>query len=189
MIARSTIQLERQTHGCRVYDWSSELRERGADTRRQISLFKSGCIAHHPAAGDGRHPAIIKHHDLMIRDLTKGIYPSPLLRTSFENQLVAYGGGDGRLFLLLPDDVNEKPRAIREYVHNICALSLSQNGKRVAIGFQNDSTRIYCYDNCGAGSMGLHPFIINSDKYNCLARGDNSDSSIQAQQKRQENRS
>ena len=68
-------------------------------------------------------------------------------------QLLAYGGDDGRIFLLPSSSTNDstgtkkKPKVIQRYDDEVRAVAISPNGRRIAVGFDDGSIKIYNYDN------------------------------------------
>lgn len=78
-----------------------------------------------------------------------------------DGQILAYGGDDGTLVSIMPSSKKGgRPtvRIIREYDEGaIRALAVSSDGRRVAVGFDNGSTRIYKYGDYN-GSADHHPF-------------------------------
>eukprot|EP00956_Cyclotella_meneghiniana_P029051 scaffold69303_cov26-Cyclotella_meneghiniana.AAC.1 len=103
-------------------------------------------------------------------------YQTPLLLTSFPNDdaIVAYGGDDGCLYLLSnPND----PIKIKLYDDCIRGLAVSPDGRRVAIGFDDGSTIIYCYDDYKysyeVDEDGIHPFLaITQNESSSESRSD-----------------
>lgn len=90
---------------------------------------------------------------------TSSSYRTPLLLTPFPNNaIVAYGGDDGCLYLL-----SNPSEAIKRYDDCIRAVAVSPDGKRVAVGFDDGSTIIYCYDSYDNtkddDDAALHPFL------------------------------
>ena len=104
------------------------------------------------------------------------------------HDVLAYGGDDGAVYLLPSsrgndttttnnnssdgsstnsNNANNKPIRIREYDDEVKSIAVSSNGLRVAIGFDDGSTKIYSYDDYqhdddnGAGDQAQvhHPFI------------------------------
>jgi hypothetical protein len=69
-------------------------------------------------------------------------------------ELLAYGGDNGHLYHIhhqhgsstSPSNSTSTPRAIRKYDDEIRALAISPDGKRIALGFDDGSTKIYAFD-------------------------------------------
>ena len=80
-------------------------------------------------------------------------------------QIVAFGGDDGTLTCF--DAATQKVRTIKQYDDAaVRALAVSSDGTRVAVGFDNGSTRIYRYDdyinndnNNDNDNKNHHPFV------------------------------
>jgi WD40 repeat protein len=77
------------------------------------------------------------------------------------NQLVAYGGDHGTLSVL----VGDKAQVVRSFDDAIRAVAVSHDGKRVAIGFDDGSTKIYRYEN-SVSPEEQHPFLQKPDSTN-----------------------
>lgn len=83
-------------------------------------------------------------------------------------QVLAFGGDDGSLSCIenttsSSSSSNTEPvtvRTIRQYDEAaIRAVAVSADGKRIAVGFDNGSTRIYQYDEYDVNSNSPHPFV------------------------------
>ncbi len=75
--------------------------------------------------------------------------------------LLAYGGDDGRIYHLhhrkpqqeattaaaSSSSIPSTPRVIRKYDDEVRAVAVSPDGKRIAVGFDDGSTKIYAFDN------------------------------------------
>ena len=82
-----------------------------------------------------------------------------------QRQVLAYGGDDGIIsFLSLDFDSsktpdNSKGKTVKRYDDGgVRAVAISKDGKRVAVGFDDGSTKVYCYDDYDSSSMKIHPF-------------------------------
>ena len=87
-----------------------------------------------------------------------GRYLTPLLLTHFpSHQVVGYGGDDGRLYLW----ANTSWQVLHQYDDCIRAVAVSPSGHRVAIGFDDGSTKVYAYDDWPMASSSSHPFLMD----------------------------
>lgn len=96
--------------------------------------------------------------------------------------LLAYGGDDGRIFLLPPSSTDssmtkKKPRVVQRYDDEVRAVAVSPNGRRIAVGFDDGSIKIYNYDNWTPRATittdneqqqqrPCHPFAETSSRHN-----------------------
>lgn len=78
-------------------------------------------------------------------------HPRRLLKVG--NQILAYGGEHGTISVLSPT-----PKVVRRFDDAIRAVAVSHNGKRVAVGFDDGSTKIFVYENSVCGDE-QHPFL------------------------------
>jgi len=106
-------------------------------------------------------------------------------RGSEDVRLLAYGGDDGRIFLLPSSYTNnstgtkKKPKVILRYDDEVRAVAVSPNGCRIAVGFDDGSIKIYNYDNWTPPPTSTahnddeqpqqrarHPFVETSSRHN-----------------------
>jgi len=116
--------------------------------------------------------------DLNLGD--EEVHPRRLLPLSSENGLAAYGGEDGAISVLQSSEEgkdkenNSKWRIGRQFDDAIRAIAVSPDGERIAVGFDDGSTMIYCYDasslSSDSATNNLHPFLK-------VTSSDNKDSS------------
>ena len=81
-----------------------------------------------------------------------------------DGNILAYGGDDGTLSCINIANNNDEVRIIRQFDEAaVRAVAVSSDGTRVAIGFDNGSTRLYQYDNykitTDNDTITRHPFI------------------------------
>eukprot|EP00584_Thalassiosira_punctigera_P002193 CAMPEP_0172533418 /NCGR_PEP_ID=MMETSP1067-20121228/6134_1 /TAXON_ID=265564 ORGANISM="Thalassiosira punctigera, Strain Tpunct2005C2" /NCGR_SAMPLE_ID=MMETSP1067 /ASSEMBLY_ACC=CAM_ASM_000444 /LENGTH=1269 /DNA_ID=CAMNT_0013318063 /DNA_START=140 /DNA_END=3949 /DNA_ORIENTATION=+ len=120
-------------------------------------------------SSSARTTAVPDHFDPEEIEDPSNPYPRPLFlvplpplarkKNNGNFDILAYGGDDGKVYLL---DGEKKPRAIRKYDDEVKAIAVSPDGLRVSIGFDDGSTKIYAYDeNEGddEGEAAHHPFI------------------------------
>jgi hypothetical protein len=111
-------------------------------------------------------PSTATKIDLGLDKSAAGGHPRRLLclphgstTASRQRDMLAYGGDDGTISFLSTKDT--KAKVIRRYDDGVRAVTVSQNGKRVAVGFDDGSTKIYCYDDYD-GTSSPHPFAASA---------------------------
>lgn len=89
------------------------------------------------------------------------------------NQILAYGGDHGTISII----DQGKASIARRFDDAIRAIAVSNDGKRVAVGFDDGSTKIFLYEH-DAESQDQHPFLQqressnNDDDDDFLSQGD-----------------
>ena len=71
--------------------------------------------------------------------------------------IVAYGGEDGGITCL--EEKEKQPKKARQFDEEIRAVAVSIDGKRVAVGFEDGSSKIFVYDDYNKDEEGHHPFL------------------------------
>ena len=100
-----------------------------------------------------------------------------------DGSIAAYGGDEGTV-VLLPRTEGEEPEDARRFEEPIRALAVSDDGRRVAMGHDDGSTTILCYDSHVNEEDVRHPFLSsaatdggddNSDDEGLLTQSDGMD--------------
>lgn len=101
--------------------------------------------------------------------------------------LLAYGGDNGNVSCLLPQDKvdssknNEKFVVVQRYEDAVRCIAVSDDGKRLAIGYDTGKTLIHCFDefvcpenrsNAAETKLLAHPYVQNLEKAQ-ESQGDN----------------
>jgi hypothetical protein len=96
--------------------------------------------------------------------------------------LLAYGGGIGNVSCLLPEEKestkgnNNKFVIVQQYDDEVRSIAVSQDGKRLAVGFEMGSTQIYTFDeNTDEELSVLHPYVQALDKIKSAEEKKNDD--------------
>jgi len=91
------------------------------------------------------------------------LLPNPNSNGKQEHHLLAYGGDDGTISLVVTGQgTHEKEVSIaRQFDEPVRAVAVSKDGTRVAVGFEDGSTQIFVYDlGLDDETKNQHPFIL-----------------------------
>ncbi|KAL3927460.1 MAG: hypothetical protein SGBAC_013080, partial [Bacillariaceae sp.] len=78
--------------------------------------------------------------------------------------LLAYGGDDGTVTCL--DEKDNKFHVVQRFDDGVRAVAVSEDGKRVAVGFDSGDVEIFHYDTFDSNKAARHPFAEFKDKGN-----------------------
>lgn len=110
-----------------------------------------------------------KHRTINLRlEDESYINDHPRHLTIHSNHIFAIGGEDG---FISATPINEKDdasttRVIRKYDEPVKALAFSDDGQRVAVGYDDGFVDIYVYSKEQLASSENHPFLLNKTKRN-----------------------
>jgi len=88
-------------------------------------------------------------------------HPRRLLKLG--NEVIAYGGEHGTISVISHD--NNNATVARRFDDAIRAVAVSHDGKRVAVGFDDGSTKIFLYDTVDNKEQ-AHPFLQQHESSN-----------------------
>jgi hypothetical protein len=94
--------------------------------------------------------------------------------------LLAYGGESGNVSCLLPEQEYTKNSnkfvIVQQYDDEVRSIAVSQDGKRLAVGFETGSTQIYTFDqNTDDEILVLHPYVQAIEKIKSAEEKKNDD--------------
>ena len=96
--------------------------------------------------------------------------------------LLAYGGESGNVSCLLPEQEStensnsNKFVIVQQYDDEVRSIAVSQDGKRLAVGFDTGSTQIYTFDqNTDDELLVLHPYVQAIEKIKSAEEKKNDD--------------